>query len=227
METLKLPFDGLSQVDRLNIIFFGEMELPAAERKLRAVMAAALQEIVRRYYDTIQGIGTPFIDTADRMPLYAAAAVVLAREYRSLFERYYELYVSTAGGLDGTPYQGTSAWEREHSEDFAAWITATAIAQPGISFTAAHVISVIRTEINAICNLALLDCAFRNGKRRKIWKTFGDSKVRPTHRKADGQEVPIDEPFDVGGYKMMFPNDSSLGAPPQEIVNCRCTMITT
>ena len=80
METLKLPFDGLSQVDRLNIIFFGEMELPAAERKLRAVMAAALQEIVRRYYDTIQGIGTPFIDTADRMPLYAAAAVVLARE---------------------------------------------------------------------------------------------------------------------------------------------------
>lgn len=223
-----LPINGsLAEVDRLNIIFFGEMELSAAERKLRTVMAAALLEIVRRYYDTIQGIETPFGNAADRMPLYAAAAVVLAREYRSLFGRYYELYVRAAGGSDGgTPYQGAEQWEREHSEDFAAWITTTAITEPGIAYTSNHVISVIRTEINAICNLAVLDSAFRSGKSRKRWRTFGDSRVRPTHQQADGQEVSIDEPFEVGGYQLMFPNDSSLGAPPEEIVNCRCTMIT-
>lgn len=222
-----LPINGsLAEVDRLNIIFFGEMELSAAERKLRTVMAAALLDIVRRYYDTIQGIGTPFTGTADRMPLYAAAAVVLAREYRSLFDRYYELYVRAAGGSDGTPYQGTEQWEREHSEDFATWITTTAITEPGIAYTNSHVVSVIRTEINAICNLAALDSAFRSGKSRKRWRTFGDSRVRPTHQQADGQEVSIDEPFEVGGYQLMFPNDSSLGAPPEEIVNCRCTMIT-
>ena len=37
--------------------------------------------------------------------------------------------------------------------------------------------------------------------------------------------VDYDQPFDVGGYKMMFPGDGSLGAPGHELYNCRCTMV--
>lgn len=57
------------------------------------------------------------------------------------------------------------------------------------------------------------------------WLSERDDRVRPTHITADGQRVPVDEPFWVGGYRMMYPTDSSLGAGPEEIVNCRCVEI--
>lgn len=57
------------------------------------------------------------------------------------------------------------------------------------------------------------------------WLSERDDRVRPTHVTADGQRVPVDEPFWVGGYRMMYPTDSSLGAGPEEIVNCRCVEI--
>jgi hypothetical protein len=48
---------------------------------------------------------------------------------------------------------------------------------------------------------------------------------RPTHLAADGQIVPIDEPFDVGGVQFMRPADDSLGAGPEDIINCHCVAI--
>lgn len=54
------------------------------------------------------------------------------------------------------------------------------------------------------------------------WESMRDEKVRNSHIKADGQTVPINEPFIVGGYKMMFPLDDSMGAPIKEIIGCRC-----
>jgi uncharacterized protein with gpF-like domain len=49
-----------------------------------------------------------------------------------------------------------------------------------------------------------------------------DERVRVSHWEADGQTVPINEPFIINGYKMMFPLDDSMGAPIDEIINCRC-----
>lgn len=57
------------------------------------------------------------------------------------------------------------------------------------------------------------------------WLSERDDRVRPTHITADGQRVPVNEPFWVGGYRVMYPTDSSLGAGPEEIVNCRCVEI--
>ncbi len=48
---------------------------------------------------------------------------------------------------------------------------------------------------------------------------------RPTHLEADGQTVPIDDPFDVGGVQFMRPTDDSLGAGPEDIINCHCVSI--
>lgn len=66
--------------------------------------------------------------------------------------------------------------------------------------------------------------ALEAGYTRKEWLSMRDRKVRDTHREVDGTIIPIDEPFDVGGYLMMTPKDDSLGAPDEEIAGCRCSL---
>lgn len=57
----------------------------------------------------------------------------------------------------------------------------------------------------------------------KEWVAALDSRTRPEHAEADGQVVPIDEPFIVGGEKLMYPGDRS--GSPWNVYNCRCTQI--
>jgi len=53
----------------------------------------------------------------------------------------------------------------------------------------------------------------------KEWKHRGHPKQpRPTHLWADGNRVPVDEAFSIGGISMMYPRDPN--APVSEIVNC-------
>jgi len=60
----------------------------------------------------------------------------------------------------------------------------------------------------------------------KKWIATNDLRTRDAHAKANGQIVSQDKPFNVGGEKMMYPGDSSLGASPWNIINCRCTMVS-
>lgn len=58
----------------------------------------------------------------------------------------------------------------------------------------------------------------------KVWVAILDTKVRPSHRSANGQVKSKSEPFVVGGEKLMFPGDRSLGATAKNVINCRCTL---
>lgn len=63
-------------------------------------------------------------------------------------------------------------------------------------------------------------------KSTKTWQTTLDGRERPTHRALDGQTVGMDEPFtSPSGARLMHPGDTSLGAPAEELVNCRCSII--
>lgn len=63
----------------------------------------------------------------------------------------------------------------------------------------------------------------------KEWVTQGDSRVRTPpknafdHLAADSTQVPVNEPFMVSGERLMYPGDTSLGASPGNVVNCRCS----
>ena len=52
------------------------------------------------------------------------------------------------------------------------------------------------------------------------WNAVGDDRTRPEHLDADGQEVPLEDPFDVGGESLMYPGDSA--GSDWNIINCRC-----
>lgn len=64
------------------------------------------------------------------------------------------------------------------------------------------------------------------GRVTHTWLTQEDERVRTPHAEADGQTVPIDKPFIIGGYKMMFPGDTLTDdAPGELVINCRCLEI--
>ncbi len=79
-----------------------------------------------------------------------------------------------------------------------------------------------RNEMLSVCSLATFESLMKLGYEYKQWCSVKDSKTRRSHIAADGQLRKLDEPFIVGGCKMMFPQDDSLGASLSEIINCRC-----
>lgn len=61
------------------------------------------------------------------------------------------------------------------------------------------------------------------------WSATLDSRTRHEHRLLDGQRREVDEPFEVDGFKIMWPGQSSGPGSsdiPQELIwNCRCTLL--
>lgn len=60
---------------------------------------------------------------------------------------------------------------------------------------------------------------------RKQWIAVLDDRTRPDHAHADGQIKNMSEPFEVGESLLMYPSDSSLGAPLSQTINCRCVSV--
>lgn len=60
---------------------------------------------------------------------------------------------------------------------------------------------------------------------KRVWKATRDARTRDSHRGANDQVVGLNEPFVMPtGARLMHPGDPS--GPPEEIVNCRCTVTT-
>ena len=59
----------------------------------------------------------------------------------------------------------------------------------------------------------------------KQWCTSGLGNTRDTHLAMDGVIVEDWEPFELADCFMMYPHDSSMGAPGGEIINCACDCI--
>jgi len=56
----------------------------------------------------------------------------------------------------------------------------------------------------------------------KRWNATLDARTRTAHVIADSQVVGTDEPFIVGGERLMHPGDTSLGASAGNTIRCRC-----
>jgi len=92
--------------------------------------------------------------------------------------------------------------------------------QQDVAYGRALVIA--RTEMHVAANFASMTAAEDTGlKLNKVWTSTLDGRTREAHQEADGQSVPIDQPFDVDGEDVDHPGDGSA----ENAVNCRCTMV--
>lgn len=58
------------------------------------------------------------------------------------------------------------------------------------------------------------------------WQASGDRRTRDTHAALHGQERAFGQPFESpGGALMRFPGDTSMGAGPEETIQCRCVKV--
>lgn len=88
----------------------------------------------------------------------------------------------------------------------------------------AQVIAV--TEVNGALNAGWFSGAVAQQTQlgqplAKKWIATHDSHTRPEHKAADGQTVPLNNPFIVGDEPLMYPGDKS--GSPWNIINCRCS----
>ena len=93
---------------------------------------------------------------------------------------------------------------------------------------------VARTTFTAASGKASLEAIRAAGYEWKRWVATKDERVRGydlkdkhDHLHMDGQVVRIEEPFrdPRSGELLLYPGDTSWGAEPGEVINCRCTIV--
>ena len=83
--------------------------------------------------------------------------------------------------------------------------------------------TIVATTVNSAFESGQKEAFRMSGVNQKQWLSQRDGRVRESHDLVDGQQVAINQNFDVMGVPLDFPGDPA--GPPEEIINCRCTMI--
>lgn len=110
-----------------------------------------------------------------------------------------------------------------YERGLSALDTAALISEQLTEFRPASARMLARTDLNGLANGASVMAATVAGVGFKQWLTASDDRVREQHVEADGQTVPVDQPFQVCGEELMFPGDPA--ASDECSANCRCTVV--
>lgn len=196
------------KTDELNILeFFGAMNLPEAEIEKRIVLAESLKNA---YYEAFLEIKKQRKQDDEYDEEYIED--MLQKAYETILDgQNIRINDFIQNQINKTINEVLEVTDKNPSTDYYT------------SPARAAIIAV--NDVNAIGNYELAEQAIKEGKTTKRWDTMKDERVRHNHVMADGLEVDIDKPFEVGTSKLMFPCDTSMGASAEEIVNCRCVCI--
>jgi bisphosphoglycerate-dependent phosphoglycerate mutase len=218
--------------DKLNILkkhsipypeYFADMELTPKQKKEREKFCYILEDLIIIYFEMIKtsrdmGILNEYTIKQELMyNLYEAVDDKGFFENVEELDRYVEdfvdvSYATTISNLDEHPNDMDYTGEQQYwiSEDRAKFIA--------------------EDQSNTLFNSKDYVEALKANKKQKIWKSFGDERVRHTHEEVDVTMIDIDDYFEVGAAKMLYPKDVtsalSTGAEhPEEVINCRCQFI--
>lgn len=198
--------------------FFAEMELSEAEKKRREDLANELLILFLMFFaeieaeKTIQNKTKPDVNTEYFKNM-------LFRNYCDDVETFIVLVAALLGRRKISDEMSENIRQR------VSYIVDTTLKFDDDFYTSKdRAIMLACNEANYVGNDTDYNIAKYQGYRHKKWLTMKDEKVRFTHSLADGQTVGIDDYFNIGGYEMLYPMDTSQGAPPNECVNCRCVI---
>lgn len=199
--------------------YFGEMYLDPEDKEKRIQMAKDLERVF--------------------LFLFAAMVTLGDITYSSLYQNVESKYwaaVEPYTEPDGKGYKPRRLSDKSREalknsiKDFIARQTRDIVDATADNFSDDYYTSedraqlVAENQVNGVENNADMFEAVDYGYTHKTWVTMRDNRVRDTHGDVDGVTLPVEEPFQVGDYEMLFPCDDSLGAGAEEIVNCRCTV---
>ena len=186
--------------------FFGEMNISQEQMRRRIRTAEDVKAFI------LLALEQMYLERQEGTYNYIDAAEEIRKNYQSMLDRMAITLTAffTAMHVNSTATEiATATMNNEDDAYFFSEDRATLIAE---------------MEANFIWNDFEFQDAIATGKRMKTWHTMRDRRVRKTHTEVEGVTIPIDEPFAVGDSFLMFPTDTSLGASPDEIVNCRCSV---
>ncbi|MDD5517841.1 MAG: phage minor head protein [Candidatus Omnitrophica bacterium] len=81
--------------------------------------------------------------------------------------------------------------------------------------------NIARSESIRASNAGSHELYRENKVKQHEWLSTNDDRTRPEHAEANGQVRDIDEPFNVGGEKLLYPGDPA--GSPGNTCQCRCT----
>jgi len=139
-----------------------------------------------------------------------------ANWWRAVVDAAKPLFDSIVTDDGGNADQAVADWARL-SLDLTKTLTKTKKIE---DYTAELIATWVAGEILSVATIA---AAKQDGEPFELeWVSMHDTKVRHTHRVADGQRIKPGDKFHIGDSEMRYPLDTS--APIKEWINCRCTV---
>lgn len=205
----------------------------------------AIERVLSGHYARVAMVATGRSPTADATIDQAALSLRHGSHMRTRAQRQAQRMVQALERdlvtiLQAQPFDDVSVKADEPQKPS---FTASYLAK--FKTTAQQAIAKVKAKIKAIANVETQEIAESSrfewveqekatGRVVMIWRNMGDERVRGNpsgiyarshfdHWSAEGQERPVDIPFDISGEQMKFPGDASLGASIGNRINCRCT----
>lgn len=154
------------------------------------------------------------------------------RKQDSQFETIIRQYVRDVGGIritqisNSTMQQINRVVENGLKEGLGVASIGKSIRETMDSpFTRYRANTIARTETHSAASYGnhQINASFNIPNQVKRWVSVADARSRATHVAANGQEVPLDEDFIVGGVAMGYTGDPKGGA--KNVINCRCVTL--
>lgn len=186
--------------------FFGEMDISEEQMEKRIETAKDVKAFV------LLALMAMYLEYTEGTYGYLDVGAEMSQNYKTMLERM---------DIPLTAYFSAS-----HADSIATEIAVATMnhSDDPYFFSEDRAMLIAENEANSIWNDSEYEDALLTGKTRKTWLAIIDKATRDTHREVNGKTIPIDQPFEVGESLLQFPRDESLGAGPEEIVNCRCSV---
>lgn len=185
--------------------YFGEMTLPEEEKAERIKMAEDLEEV---FITTMIWLFT--LEQANNTN-YEPVRQRMEDDYMEVLRKYVEVdnYLKTY--VKSFSYDVIDSTKKHKNDPYY------------YSLDRARFMA--ENEVNTAINHARYIEAVNIGKTMKRWESIIDEVTRKDHIEVNGKYIPIGQAFRVGDSWMLFPKDMLMNPNPNQVINCRCSIM--